>query len=128
MSIRKRVANPQVLVNNNPILVIPNSVNFTEGLGEQTVEPHSAGGDSIQTVFADNVAERCSAINFEMANTEQHINLIRSWKQNENENTIVITGDDLSRTFKFAALVNNYDVGLGADTNISLEWKSDPAV
>ena len=124
----KRLANPQVLVNNNPIAIIPNSLTFMEGLGEQTVEPHSAGGNNVFAVYAEDVSTRIGEVKFELANTEQNIALIRDWKLRGNDNVIIINGEEFSRTFSNSVLSNNYEIGLGADTNISLEFKSDPAV
>lgn len=128
MARNKRISNPSILVNNNPIAIIPNSCTFTEGLGEQNVEPQSAGGNQSVTVYSENVESRLSTIKFEMANTDANIDLIRQWKANFNENVIVINGEAMSRTFTNAALTADYEVALGSDTNIELEWKSDPAV
>lgn len=128
MARNKRIANPSVLINNMPIAIIPNSCDFTEGLGEQTVEPQSAGGNQIDIVYSEDVKSRLSTVKFSLANTDANIALARSWKINGNANVIIINGETMSRTFTSASLVNDYEVGLGADSNLELEWKSNPCI
>lgn len=128
MARNKRIANPSVLVNNMPIAIIPNSFDFTEGLGEQTVEPQSAGGNQTVSVYSEDVKSRLSTVKFALANTDANINMARSWKTNANNNVIIVNGESMSRTFTNASLTADYEVPLGADTNLELEWKSDSAV
>lgn len=123
-----RLANPAVLVNNKAILIVPNSFKYTEGFGEQKVEPQSGGGGYIQNVYGKDVSTALSMCSFTVANTEQNIEDAKQWKLNENSNTIIVTCNDFTRTFTFACLINNYEVGMGSDTNIDLEWTCNPAV
>lgn len=126
---RKKISNPSLVMNNLAIAIVPNSFTYTEGLGEQDVVVQSAGGGSIQTVFSDNVEMRYSDIKFDMQNTQENIDLIRTWKINENTNGLTGTDKDgWSRTFNSVVLTSNYEVTLGSDTVISLEFKSDPAI
>lgn len=124
----KRLANPSLLINNLPIAILPNTAKYTEGLGEQTVEVQSAGGNSIFAVYAEDVSSRMSTVSFDLANTEFHIELVRQWKSNGNANVVIINGDTLSRTFTSMSLTSDYEVGLGADSNISIEFKGNPAI
>ena len=131
MSLRK-ISDPSLVMNNLPFSIIGNSFSYTEGLGEQDLMVQSAGGGSVQTVFSDNVEMKYSSFKFEMQNTLENIDLIRSWKVNENRNGMAGTAPNgvdagWSRTFNNVALINDYEVNLGADTTISLEFKSDPA-
>jgi len=123
-----RIANPSVVVNNIPIAIVANSCTFTEGLGEQMVEPQSAGGQLTESVYSQDVKSKLSTVKFNLANTDANINLARKWKINANANVIVITGETLSRTFTNASLISDYEVALSSDGAIELEWKSDPAV
>jgi hypothetical protein len=124
----KRLANPAVLINNNAVPIIPNTFRYTEGLGDQKVEATSAGGNAIAAVYALDVATRISSCHFEIANTEYNIELARQWKLNGNLNVITVTGDTFSRTFTSASLVNDYEVSLGSDANIPIDWRSNPVV
>ena len=118
------ISNPQVTVNNVTISIVPNSFTYTEGFGEQQVFVESSGGGTTQTVFANDVSNNMSTIKWAMRNYEQNIALIRSWKINQDGNVITVTADNFSRSFTFAALTLDYDVKLGADTVIDLEFKS----
>ena len=128
------VTNPQVVVNNVAVPVIPNSVTYTEGFGEQNQRVQSAGGGNTELVFSDDVETKISMVKFSMLNTQANIDLIRSWKANRNANAITITGDPrdggdaLKRTFANGALTTDYEVNLGADTEIEVEFMTDPAV
>ena len=57
------------------------------------------------------------------------IDLVRTWKSNTNANAVTITsGSEFTRTIVRAAVINNYEVALGADTQIEVEIEGDPAV
>lgn len=122
------LANPTVLVNNLSTPIVPNSFSYTEGFGEQTVRTQSAGGGGVQSVFSNNVETNLSMVKFSMFPTAENIALIRQWKSNGNENVISASGSGLTRSFTNATLVNDYEVNLGADSQIDLEFKTDASV
>jgi len=121
---------PQVAVNNQVIYIVPNSLVYTEGLGAQEVRPQSGGGGAIENVVIDNVDGKKSSIKFSIENTVTNIDLARSWKLNTGKNGITITDlvTGFSRTFQGVVLINNYEVGLGADKNLALEFEGSQAV
>ena len=128
----KPLSNVAVSVNNDPIAIVPNSAKYTEGFGEQTMRAASVGGASVEQVFTQNLESNFSAPSFEVYPDLETIKLLRSWKSNGNANTVVFTGsiDGVSfrRTFKQAAILNNYEVELGSDSTISVEFTSSAAV
>lgn len=129
------LANPQVVVNNISLSIKPNSLDFTEGFGEQIVRAASAGGASVIQILADNIEDNFSEVKFSLEPTIDNINNARAWKSNPGQNVVSVTGtvtdgtteQTFSRTFSKASITNNYSVMLGADTSVDLEWKSDPA-
>lgn len=129
------IANPQVIINNIPIAIKPNSVSFTEGFGEQILRAASAGGKAVVQVLADNVEDNFSDFKVSLDNTIENIELARVWKSQPGRNGIICTGTvtdgttttNFRRVFNKASLVNNYEVPLGADVSLDLEFKSDPA-
>ena len=125
---RVNLSNPTVIINNTAVAIVPNTFGYTEGFGEQELKVQSAGGGSVQTVLSNNVETNLSMVKFEMRNTAENIDLIRTWKSNSNANAITVTGEGLNRAFNNAALTNDYEVNLGSDTTISIEFKSDAAV
>ena len=129
------LANPQVVVNNISLAIKANSLDFTEGFGEQIVRAASAGGASVVQILADNIEDNFSEVKFSLEPTIDNINNARVWKSNPGGNVISVTGtvtdgtteQTFSRTFSKASVTNNYSVMLGADTSVDLEWKSEPA-
>jgi hypothetical protein len=128
----EQLSNGSVLVNNDVVAIIPNTLTYTEGLGEQSIRAASAGGNQTEQVFSDNVEMRYSTIKFELPSTITNIEKLRQWKQNKNQNLVQIQGrtadGTLSRTFSQAALLTDYEVPLTNDGNITVEWRSNPAV
>lgn len=127
-----QLADALVTVNNEATAVTPNSVSYTEGLGEQTIRAASAGGGQVEQVYANNIESNFSTVMFDMPATVENIAKARAWKNNRNGNVVVIAGStpegDITRTFTQAAILNDYSVALGNDTNISIEFKSNPAI
>jgi hypothetical protein len=125
----KALANPTLVGNNVAVPIMPNSLTFREGTGEQTMRAQSAGGSSVQTVYSKNVEGNISFLKFSLSNTPENIELAREWKNLENANSFQLTGDGgFSRAFNNMALTNDYEVNLGADTVIDIEMMGDPAI
>lgn len=125
----KTLANPTLVVNNVAIPIVPNSLKFKGGQGEQDVLVQSAGGGSVQTVYSENVETNMSLVAFSIRNTPENIEIQLDWKTLKNANAIEITGDGgFSRSFNNMAHTNDPDINLGADTPIDIEFKGDPAV
>ena len=123
----KALANPTLVINNVAIPVVPNSIKYKPGTGEQTMRAQSAGGGSVQSVYAKNVEGNISSLSFSLMNTPQNIELASNWKSLENANSATLTGDGgFSKAFNNMALTNDYEVNLGADTTIDLEFMGDP--
>ena len=125
----KVIANPTIVINNVAIPIVPNSLKFKSGKGEQDVFAQSAGGSSTQAVFSENVETNISMVAFSIRNTPGNIELQSDWKDLKNANAIEITGDGgFSRSFNNMAQTSDPDINLGADTPIDIEFKGDPAV
>lgn len=128
----EQLSNATILVNNVVVAIVPNSLTFTEGLGEQNLRAASAGGGETEQVYADNVEMKYSTVKFDIMPTIENISSARSWKKNKNANLIQVAGQTtdgrLSRTFANAMLMTDYEVPLSSDGNISLEWRAKPAV
>lgn len=128
------LAVPYVTVNDQTVYIIPNSVSFTEGQGEQSVKTQSAGGGNVTTIASDNAETKFSVLKFKLFASPQNINLALSWKKNRNTNLIQVTGvdpvtgGDLSRTFQNAMLTNDYEINLKESGDFDLEFHSDAAV
>lgn len=128
----EQISNASVVINNSPVAISPNTLTFTEGLGEQAIRAASSGGEQTEQVYSDNVEMRYSTIKFEMPSTLENIALARDWKVNKNQNLVQISGrtvdGTLTRTFSQAALLGEHEVPLTTDGNIALEFRANPSV
>lgn len=122
------LARPTIIANNTPIQIVPNSVVYTEGKGEQNVRTQSAGGGLTEIVISENVETNMSKLNFSLMPTQENIALAREWKSKPGQNAFQIVEGQFSRTIGDATVVNDYDVELGADTVISIEIMGAAAV
>ena len=121
-----------VLANNEAIGIMPNTLMYTEGFGEQSVRAVSIGDGKTEQVFARNLETNFSTLKFELPTTPENIELARSWKAAGNENVFQIAGSaggqEITRTFSQAVLINDYEVEIGTETTISIEIRSNSAI
>jgi len=128
MARQKKLVDPQIVINNIGIKVVPNSVKYTEGFGEQKSETQTAGGGIVEKVDSEDVSTTLSKITLQLMPTAENIALARSLKAADS-NVITVTDlEGFSRTFQNATLNNDFEVGLGADEIIDLEFMSESAV
>jgi hypothetical protein len=121
-----------VVVNNEAVGVNPNSVEFDEGRGEQTIRAVSIGEGKTEQVFANNLETNIGGVKFTMPTTVDNVSLALSWKTNKNRNVVAIAGstDDgtLTRTFTQAALTANYKIPVGTEADIEIEFMANQPI
>lgn len=123
------LADATLVINNITVPVVPNSIKYKEGGGEQTMRAQSAGGGSVQSVYSKNIESNLSFLGFSIYNTPENIELARGWKNLENANAATLSGaGGFRRAFNGMALTNDYEVNLGADTTIDIEMMGDPII
>ena len=127
-----QLADATVLVNNQAIAIVPNTLVFTEGQGEQTIKAASIGGGQVEQIFANDIETNFSMVKFELYATKDSIEDTKSIKANLNNNVVQIFGNtpegSVTRTFTQAALLNDPEKALGTDTTIPVEFKANPAI
>jgi len=121
---------PQVIIDNVGFLIVPNSFEYDEGLGEQSITTLSAGGGAFEAVIADNGETRFSSFKFSFKNTSELIESARALKVSNipNGHSVQWVNEGITRTFNNAILTNIYTVALAFDGAIDLEWMSASAV
>lgn len=128
---KTQISDASVIVNNVGVNIVPNSLSFTEGYGEQAVLVQSAGGGVLEQVYSNDVETNLAMVKFSLRSTVANIALAREWKTNANKNVIAVTATvlegSLTRTFNNAALTGDYEVSLSADGVIEVEFKADKA-
>ncbi len=122
-----RVSLPSVYVNNALIEIMPNSVSYTDGKGETKVDAQSAGAGVVTPVFSQDAETFLSEIKFEVYNTVDSINLVRSWRSNGPNNTVYIDFNDPNTnetiTCAQCAVTNNPEYELKATGKVSVSFK-----
>ena len=120
------------IVNNESVATMPNTISFTEGLGEQSMKAASIGGGAVEPIYSNNIESNFSMVKCEIPSTPENIELVKGWKLNRNNNVVQVVGETtegtLTRTFARAAITNDYEVGIGTDSSIPVEFKATPAV
>ena len=121
-----------VEVEDTPVPVMPDSVSFTEGMGEQSMRAASVGGGRIEAIYSNDLSMAFATVKFDMPATVELIEKAKKWKGAQNNSTITISGGSggqkITRTFNRAALTADYEVNLGPDSVISIEFKSLAAI
>lgn len=127
-----QLSDATVVANNEAIGIVPNSLSWTEGFGEQTMRAMSIGGGAVEQVFSNDLQTNFSMLKFSMPSTVDNIKLARQWKANRNTNVFQVAGStvdgDVTRVFTSAAVVNNFEVPVGSEANIEIEVHSNSAL
>ena len=109
-----------------------NTLSFTEGLGESSVESAIQGGKPILIVSQD-VTTRVSTVKFEVPTSVDMINKSRDIAAKGAGRTVRVSGTDpagnrLGRTFKSAIMVTDPEKSIQNEGSIPLEFKAAPAI
>ena len=128
-----QLSDAALIANNEAVGIVPNSMKFTEGFGERKVRTASVGGGKVEQIFANDVESALSKLTFDMPTTPENIRLAREWTANQNKNVFQIAGstsdgEEVTRSFTQAAVVNDYEVEIGSEANISIEIMSNAAI
>lgn len=114
-----------LIANNEAVGIVPNSLKYTEGFGERNVRAVSVGGGKVEQVYANNVEGALGKLMFDLPSTPENIALAREWAAAGNGNVFQIAGStpegEVTRTFTQAAIINDYEVEIGSEANISIE-------
>lgn len=116
-----------VIVNNEVVSIKPNSFSFTEGFGERKVRAQSAGPGSTSNVTSEDIETQFSMCKFMLYTTAAHVNLVRRWQANFDQNKVTASDEGITRSFENAIIINNPEVNIGVDGEIEVEFQSDPA-
>ena len=127
----EQLSDVSVEINDETFFILPNTLKFKEGFGEQSVRNQSAGNGVIDQVYSNDVETMIGDVKFEIAATVPAVNAVRAVKNNKNQNSVVITATTqdgtLTRSYANCALVNDYEVNIAADGNIELEFMGNRA-
>ena len=127
-----QLSDATVLVNDEVIAIMPNSLKYTEGFGEQAVRAASTGDGSVEQIYSRNVETNLSKAMFDIPTTPENVALAREWKSNGNKNVVQIAGatdeGELTRTFTQAAMTNDAEVEISSEGIVPIEFMSNAAI
>jgi hypothetical protein len=123
------LSNPSAFINGINVQFKPNTIAYSDGLGEQKIRSQSGGGGTSQTVFSIDAETRYSVVKGNLYPTPENLEFVRGWKSLGNANTITLSDESgFSRTFTFCAMINEPSITLGADSDFEVEFHGEPAV
>lgn len=118
----------QVLINNEAVAIVQNSLKIISGYGETTVRT-AVSGKSVTQVLSSNLETAMSKVSFDLITTDAENDtdprqLIKIWKLAGNSNaiTVIPDGDGKNQYFGQMALTNDPEVAESPDGVISLTW------
>ena len=74
-----QISDAVVEVNNDQVGIVPNSLSFNEGLGEQRILAVSEGGGQISQVFSNDLETAFGMVRFSLRSTAPNIERVRQW-------------------------------------------------
>lgn len=120
------LSNPSVEVNNDAIAIIPNSLKYKKGKGDQKALPQSAGGNSIDIVQTVDAETKKGMVAFSLRNTKSNQDLLDSWQ--DGSNTVRCSQDDFILSFRNMIVITDPEVATGADGSFEVMFEGSPAV
>lgn len=127
MAVLRKLYDPTLIIDNLVVAYVPGSIRFTEGKGEQKLRVQTGGGGSIQQVLAEDITKKQSNVKFKVEPTAANIDFMRALKSNLSGHVITISAPEFTRTITGAILVNDYEIELGMDSEIELEFVGNAA-
>ncbi len=126
-----RISTPSVMLNDIPFAVVNDSVEYTPGFGERTVEGASAGGGSIVQVIGEDVTNAFGMLKFAVHTTlENHDILVRLMESKNNGKISVSltalntsTGETFTRAAENHTITNNPTIKFGSSGQFDIELK-----
>ncbi len=126
------LTNASVEVNDEPQVIMANTVSVILGGGESDVKGGSKGG-AVIPIFSENIETKIGEVKYESPSTETTVENVKAFKDNGPANVVRVTGVGpagarVNLTFKSAALVNQPEIAFQSEGTTPFEWKGAPAI
>jgi hypothetical protein len=122
----KGLSNPQIVLNNKVLGIVPNSYTSSLGRGETTHRRASTGGTGTVAVISRNAETFKSMVKFEIFTTSENKDIIDTAKLNLSDNTLVASENGDVEVFTNFTITNDPEFARGNDTTVSVEAEADP--
>lgn len=119
-----------IIVNNEKIGYVPNSLSMTYGFGESELRTVVVGNGIIDHDFSEDLESRVSMVKFSLRTTSDNINKFKVWKGNRSNNALRLVGASGTGFDAFvtsAAIMNDPEINFQSDGQIEIEFKGNQA-
>jgi hypothetical protein len=118
---------PTVLLNNIPIVIVPNSFEFEPGYGEVNVRGGSTGGGTSTSIHTENAESKIGKCKFKAFVTDETRGVVSLAKTLTAANVVsAIQADQTPIVLNGASMTNNPVFAANADGSTDLEFSGDP--
>lgn len=131
MSVAKRaLTTPSVIVNNEAIAIVPDSLTYKAGFGETTMRAQSGGGGNVQMVKSTNAETKKSMVKFSLLPTKENNDYVDTWQDagKADGNGVEISDGSFTASFRNMYIVSDPERNLSSDGAIELEFEGSPIV
>lgn len=127
------LAEATVMVNDNVIGIVPNTLEFDEGLGEQKILPVSVGGGKVEQLYANDLESNFATVKFQMRVTVSNVETLKGWQQNANRNVVNVAaedadGNDLTRVFTQATIMEAPNIQIQTEGVIDVSFNANAPI
>jgi hypothetical protein len=119
----------KLIINNERVGYISNSLKDTSGFGERTVSPQNLGGGETSNVITEDVSTFKGKIMFDLKTTQDNKALLREWQSNLDANTVKIEyPSGKISLYENATVINDPERDDGVDGVMSVEMEAKPEI
>lgn len=123
--------NVAIQVNDEAVAYEGNTLSYQDGFGEYNVRNAVVGGGQTEQIFSEDLTTKFGMVKFSLPSTEDSAALVREWKNNLNNNLVVLSsstgGAQFTRNFTQASIQGDPEVNLSTDGTVEIEFRSNPA-
>jgi len=122
-------SNATLLINNETIAYMANSLKFVEGQPEKKVDPQVIGGGAVTNVVTQDFSTAKSKVMFDLKTTSENQTIISTWESAFDQNLIkIISSNGTTTVFENTAIINQPEFDAGVDGVISIEFEGAQSV
>ena len=121
-----QISDPEIVVNDITIYVVPNSVSYKSGKGESNVKVQSAGNGVTSVVVSQNVETQKGYVKFSVQSTPDAIKLKENWQSNIGGNLIEL--GSVNQSMSNSTMTNDPEINLTDDGVVEMEFEGSKMV
>lgn len=120
------ISKPYLVINNEAVEYVGNSLAIKNGEGERFIHVVSSGGNNVKPLYTEDVTAKRGMVKFSVRLTNEMMEKIKTWQQNESANAISVFSGDYSASMKFATMITDPELPFGADVTADIEFEGLP--